>query len=103
MRDLERDRPALAHRLEQVVDRRKEEAPEPAGYLSTGEAAAALDVSVNTARKWVRLGFIRDFWTLPGTGYLKIARSEVERIKAKGMPRQGARAMTGVRSLLVVA
>ncbi|OGO56670.1 MAG: hypothetical protein A2Z32_11480 [Chloroflexi bacterium RBG_16_69_14] len=87
MRDLERDRPALAHRLEQVVDRLKAEAPEPAGHLSTGGAAAALDVSVNTAKKWVRLGFIREFWTLPGSGYLKIARSEVERIKAEGMPR----------------
>ena len=87
-RDLERERPALAARLGQVVDRLRADAPvEPAGYISTGEAAAALGVSPNTVKKWVRLGFIRDFWTLPGSGYLKIARSEVERIKAEGTPR----------------
>lgn len=86
-RELERDRPALAQRLEAVVERIKEESPsEPAGYVSTGEAAAGLNVSVNTVKKWVRLGIIRDFWTLPGSGYLKIARSEVERIKVEGMP-----------------
>ena len=85
-RDLERERPALAQRLEQVVERIKESPAEPAGYVSTGEAAAALNVSVNTVKKWVRLGIVRDFWTLPGSGYLKIARSEVERIKAEGMP-----------------
>lgn len=86
-RDLERERPALAQRLEQVVERIINESPaEPAGYVSTGEAAAALNVSVNTLKKWVRLGIVRDFWTLPGSGYLKIARSEVERIKAEGMP-----------------
>lgn len=87
-RDLQRERPALAERLEQVVDRIRDGSPaEPAGYISTGEAAAALGVSPNTVKKWVRLGFVRDFWTLPGSGYLKIARSEVERIKAEGMPK----------------
>jgi hypothetical protein len=89
-RDLERERPALAERLENVVERIRDGAPtEPAGYVSTGEAAAALGVSPNTIKKWVRLGFIRDFWTLPGSGYLKIARTEVERIRAAGGPEKG--------------
>ena len=86
-RELERDRPALAERLGQVVERLRDDAGEPAGYVTTGEAAAALGVSPNTVKKWVRLGFVRDFWTLPGSGYLKIARSEVERIKAESAPK----------------
>src|SRR5688572_17339990 len=86
-RELQQERPALAQRLEEVVERIKGDAPvEPAGYVSTGEAAAGLDVSVNTVKKWVRMGIIRDFWALPGSGYLKIARTEIDRIKAEGTP-----------------
>lgn len=69
---------------------RAETSSEPAGYLSTGEAAAAMGVSPNTVKKWVRLGHITDVWALPGSGYLKIARSEIDRIRAEGTPpRQG--------------
>lgn len=41
----------------------------------------------------VRAGFITrryitDVWALPGSGYLKIARSEIGRIRAAGAPSQ---------------
>jgi predicted site-specific integrase-resolvase len=49
-----------------------------------------MGVSPNTVKKWVRLGHITDVWALPGSGYLKIARSEIDRIRAEGTPpRQG--------------
>lgn len=85
-RDLDEQHPNLATRLDDVVDSLRTEPEEPAGYMSTGQAAAALGVSANTVKKWVRFGFIRDFWTLPGSGYIKIASSEVDRIKAAGRP-----------------
>lgn len=87
-RDLQRERPEMAERLEQVVERIRDDASsmEPADYVSTGEAAAALQVSPNTVKKWVRLGYITKVWALPGSGYLKIARSEIERIRAAGAP-----------------
>lgn len=85
-RRLMRDQPDLAERLENVVEALRSEASEPNGYLTSGEAAVALGVSPNTVKKWVRLGIIRDFWTLPGSGYVKIARSEVQRIRAEGAP-----------------
>src|SRR5919197_851507 len=84
LRDLEVERPALAQRLEQVVERIREPGSEPVDYVSTGEAAAALGVSPNTVKKWVRLGIVTDVWTLPGSASLKIARSEIERIRAEG-------------------
>lgn len=86
-RQLAADQPALAERFLQVVDALRVETTEPDGYISTGEAAAALGVSPNTVKKWVRMGIIRDFWTLPGSGYVKIARAEVQRIRDEGAPR----------------
>lgn len=86
-RSLAEREPALAERLEQVVDAIRVETTEPEGYMSTGEASSALGVSPNTVKKWVRMGIIRDFWTLPGSGYVKIARSEVQRIREEGAPR----------------
>lgn len=86
-RSLAEREPALAERLEQVVDAIRVETTEPEGYVSTGEAATALGVSPNTVKKWVRMGIIRDFWTLPGSGYVKIARSEIQRIREEGAPR----------------
>jgi hypothetical protein len=86
-RSLAEREPALAERLEQVVDAIRVETTEPEGYVSTGEAAAGLGVSANTVKKWVRMGIIRDFWTLPGSGYVKIARSEIQRIRDEGAPR----------------
>jgi hypothetical protein len=90
--ELARDRPAAAGRLEAVADRLRERSLlEPAGYVTTGEAATALGVSPNTVKKWVRLGYITDVWALPGSGYLKIARSEIERIRTAGVPQQQAK------------
>jgi hypothetical protein len=86
-RQLAEDQPALAERFEQVVEALRLETTEPEGYISTGEAATALGVSPNTVKKWVRMGIIRDFWTLPGSGYVKIARAEIQRIRAEGAPR----------------
>jgi Mn-dependent DtxR family transcriptional regulator len=86
-RHLAERQPDLAERLELAVDALRDEVSEPGGYMSTGEAAAALGVSPNTVKKWVRLGLIRDFWTLPRSGYVKIARSEVQRIRQEGAPR----------------
>lgn len=87
VRELRIDRPLLAHRLATVAAEIKADSQrDPGDYVSTGEAAAALQVSPNTLKKWIRLGLIRDFWTLPGSGYLRVARSEVERIRAEGRP-----------------
>lgn len=41
----------------------------------------------NTIKKWVRIAIVKDFWTLPGSGYLKIARTEVNRIRETGATR----------------
>jgi predicted site-specific integrase-resolvase len=70
---------------------REQAALEPTGYITTGAAAADLGVSPNTVKKWVRLGSITDVWALPGSGYLKIARSEIERIRTAGTPTQEAK------------
>jgi excisionase family DNA binding protein len=78
--------PELAERFGTFVDALRESRGEPEGYMSTGEAAQALGVSPNTVKKWVRMGIVRDFWTLPGSGYVKIARAEVQRIRAEGAP-----------------
>lgn len=86
-RRLAEQQPDLAERFEQVVDALRVETTEPEGYMSSGEAASALGVSPNTVKKWVRMGIIRDFWTLPGSGYVKIARSEAQRIRDEGAPR----------------
>lgn len=83
---LAEQQPDLAERLDNVVDALRDEETDPEGYVSSGEAAATLGVSPNTVKKWVRLGIIRDFWTLPGSGYVKIARSEVQRIRDEGAP-----------------
>jgi hypothetical protein len=85
-RRLAEQQPVLAERLERVVDALRDDRDEPEGYMSSGEAAAALGVSPNTVKKWVRMGIIRDFWTLPGSGYVKIARSEVQRVRTEGAP-----------------
>jgi hypothetical protein len=85
-RRLAEQQPDLAERLENVVGALRNEQVDPEGYLSSGEAATALGVSPNTVKKWVRLGIIRDFWTLPGSGYVKIASSEVQRIRDEGAP-----------------
>jgi hypothetical protein len=85
------DRPALAERLDAIAGYLSEQASlEPGGYVTTGEAATELGVSPNTVKKWVRLGYITDVWALPGSGYLKIARSEIERIRKAGTPTQEA-------------
>ncbi len=79
--------PDAARRLAAAADRlRAQGDAEPVGYITSGEAASLLGVSPNTVKKWVRLGIIRDFWTLPGSGYLKIARSEIDRIRTEGAP-----------------
>jgi excisionase family DNA binding protein len=85
-RSLAERQPDLAERFGQVVDALRGETAEPEGYMSTGEAASALGVSPNTVKKWVRMGIIRDFWTLPGSGYVKIERAEVQRIREEGAP-----------------
>jgi excisionase family DNA binding protein len=87
-REVAAERPELAQRLARIADEVAPFTPSTAAdYISTGEAAAALGVSVNTVKKWVRAGVIRDFWTLPASGYIKIARSEVERVRNAGKPR----------------
>jgi hypothetical protein len=89
MAELGRESPALAERIGTVLSRIVVPAPNESDFVSTGEAAAALGVSPNTVKKWVRLGYIRDFWTLPGSGYIKIARTEVARIRAEGATYDG--------------
>jgi hypothetical protein len=90
--ELSTEQPTVAERLAAVADRLRAQASlEPGRYVTTGEAAAALGVSPNTIKKWVRLGYITDVWALPGSGYLKIARSEIERIRTAGTPRQEAK------------
>lgn len=86
---LERERPELADRLAWVVEQLAPDgvgAPttEPKAYWSTGAAAAKLGVSPNTVKKWVRTGVIRDFWVMPGSGYVKVAPAEIERLRASG-------------------
>jgi excisionase family DNA binding protein len=83
-RALEADRPALAARLGRVIERIREEPDAHSEYISTGEAANALGVSPNTVKKWVRQGLIRDAWTLPGSGHVKLGRSDVDRIRRQG-------------------
>jgi excisionase family DNA binding protein len=89
MAEVGRESPALAERVGTVVGRIVGPEPDQADFISTGEAAAALGVSPNTVKKWVRQGYIRDFWTLPGSGYIKIARAEIARIRAEGAPGVG--------------
>lgn len=90
--ELASDRPAIARRLDAVADRLRDHGSfEPAGYVTTGEAATALGVSPNTVKKWVRLGYITDVWALPGSGYLKIARAEIDRIRRAAPPTQEAK------------
>jgi excisionase family DNA binding protein len=48
-------------------------------YLTTGDAADALGVSINTLKKWVRLGLIRDAYRTEG-GHLRIAAADVARV-----------------------
>lgn len=86
--ELASDRPDLARRLGALVQQIRHEPTEPVGYISTGEAAKLLAVSPNTVKKWVRMGVVTDFWTLPGSGYLKIARTEVDRIRESGAARE---------------
>jgi hypothetical protein len=82
---LEHERPELADRLARVVDQlAPADAGEPKAYWSTGAAATRLGVSPNTIKKWVRTGVIRDFWVMPGSGYLKIAPAEIERLRSAG-------------------
>lgn len=107
IRELRRDKPVLATRLESAFERLTNRPPttsptgesavaEPPGYVSTGEAAAALGVSPNTVKKWVRLGYVRDFWVLPGSGYVKIARTEIDRIQHQSSVRRDVPGPTAV-------
>ncbi len=50
-----------------------------AAYLTTGEAADALGVSINTLKKWVRLGLIRDAYRTDG-GHMRVAAADVARV-----------------------
>lgn len=85
--DLIEQQPDIAERLAAVADQLRGEAVTVDDYVSTGQFAAAFNVSVNTVKKWVRMGFVRDVWTMPGSGYLKIASSEIERLRREGTPR----------------
>lgn len=51
------------------------EAPET---LTTGEASAALGVSINTVKKWARSGLLREA-TMAGS-HMRIPRREVKRL-----------------------
>lgn len=50
-------------------------------YLTTGAAASELGVSINTLKKWVRLGLIRDAYRTEG-GHLRLAAADVARVVA---------------------
>lgn len=63
------------HHIVAAVEQATREAP----YLTTGEAADALGVSLNTLKKWVRLGLIRDAYRTDG-GHLRIAAADVARV-----------------------
>jgi excisionase family DNA binding protein len=64
-----------AHLIAAAIDAALPEAH----YVSSGEAAQALGVSINTLKKWVRLGLIRDAHRTAG-GHLRIAESDVARV-----------------------
>jgi excisionase family DNA binding protein len=75
----------LGSRLRDLIDRlqrRHGVSPDAGGteYLSTGDAARLLGVSINTAKKWIRLGYIKGAFETPG-GHLRIPSSEVERVR----------------------
>lgn len=84
--DLADHQPDVALRLDAVADQLRTETRSTDEYVSTGQFAAAFNVSPNTVKKWVRLGFVRDVWTMPGSGYLKIASAEIDRLRAEGTP-----------------
>lgn len=90
-REIATEQPELAGRLARIADQLTTTTRPTREYISTGEAATALSVSPNTIKKWVRVGVIRDFWMLPGSGYIKIARSEVERLRAVSPPAESDR------------
>jgi hypothetical protein len=82
---LEGERPELADRLARVVEQlAPADSPDPKAYWSTGAAATRLGVSPNTIKKCVRTGVIRDFWVMPGSGYIKIAPAEIDRLRGAG-------------------
>ena len=63
------------HHLVAAVEQATRDAP----YMTTGEAATVLGVSINTLKKWVRLGLIRDAYRTDG-GHLRVAAADVARV-----------------------
>jgi excisionase family DNA binding protein len=63
----------------QLLAAAAEQAAPAETYLTTGDAADSLGVSINTLKKWVRLGLIRDAYRTEG-GHLRVAAADVARV-----------------------
>ena len=78
--DLAAVRPDLARRLAAIIEGTA--VPVRTGeYVRLGEASRDLGVSRNTLKKWVRGGLVRDSMQLPGSNEVRVARSEIERLR----------------------
>ena len=78
--DLNAVRPDLAQRLAEIVAGASV-AASPSDYVRLGEASRDLGVSRNTLKKWIRGGFVRDVMQLPGSNELRVARTEITRLR----------------------
>jgi hypothetical protein len=77
--DLKAVRPDLADRLAEIVAGAT--TPASGSYVRLGEASRELGVSRNTLKKWIRGGLVRDAMQLPGSKELRVARTEIDRLR----------------------
>lgn len=83
-RELASEKPVIAERLNRLLADLADPRLPPSDYISTGAAARALGVSLNTVKNWVRKGVIRDAFRLPTSRHTKVSRAEIERLRLEG-------------------